>query len=217
MHTLSGWLQKWCTPLLPAEKTIQKFCTIFATHGILHKIVTDNGPTFHSEQFQTFMVLSIYSLATPYHPSSNGLAERAVQSLQTVKQGLHQMQGPESIQIKLSKFLFKYRITLHMTAGIPPCELLTNCWLRSRLDLLHPDTMVSLRAQRTEHKQQSQGATRSTNTPLREFKIGDTVFAEDFTPPSQKWIEGTITAIAYTSPIIRDQTDWWNRSSQTCW
>ena len=37
------------------------------------------------------------------------------------------MQGSEPIQDKLTKFLFKYRITPHTTTGIPPSELLMNC------------------------------------------------------------------------------------------
>ena len=106
------------------------------------------------------------------------------------------MQGSEPIQDKPSKFLFKYRITPHVTTGIPPCELLMNCRLRSKFDLLHPDTMIS---ERVEHKQQVQGATCNTNKPLRQFKIGNTMFAEDFTSSKQKWIEGTITDI--TGPL----------------
>ena len=31
--------------------------------------------------------------------------------------------------------------------------------------------------------------------PIREFKIGNTVFSEDFTPSSQRWIEGIISDI----------------------
>ena len=191
----SKWLTVEVMNSITAEKTIQKLRTIFATHGIPHKIVTDNGPTFRSEQFQTFVMHNgiKHIFSAPYHPSSNGLAERAVQ---TVKQGLRHMQGSEPIQDKLSKFLFKYRITPHVTTGIPPCELLMNRRLRSRFDLLHPDTMIS---ERVEHKQQVQGAIRNTNKPLRQFKIGDTVFAEDFTSSKQKWIEGTITDI--TGPL----------------
>ena len=44
--------------------------------------------------------------------------------VQTVKQGLRQMQEPGSIQGKLSKLLFKYRITPHSTTGVAPSELL---------------------------------------------------------------------------------------------
>ena len=50
----------------------------------------------------------------PYHPSTNGLAERALQSF---KQALKRMSGG-SIQVKLSNYLFKYRITPHATTGV---------------------------------------------------------------------------------------------------
>ena len=106
------------------------------------------------------------------------------------------MQGPGSIQDKLSRFLFKYRITLHTTTGIPPCELLMNHRLRLKLDLLHPDTMLS---QRVEQRQQSQKMACDSHKPYRGFKVGDTVYAEDFIPSNQKWIEGVITDV--TGPL----------------
>ena len=37
------------------------------------------------------------------------------------------------------KLLFGYRITPHMTTGVPPCEMLMNRRLRSHLDLFHPE------------------------------------------------------------------------------
>ena len=93
---------------ITTAKTIEKLRTLFANHGLPNKIVTDNGPSFTSEEFKFFMekngIKHVTSAA--YHPSSNGLAERAVQ---TVKQGLHQVQG-FTIEGKLAKFLFKYRI-----------------------------------------------------------------------------------------------------------
>ena len=195
VDTYSKWLTVELMQTITTEKTIQNLCTVFATHGIPHKIVTGNGPTFHSEQFKTFMMHNgiKHIFSAPYHPSSSGLAERAVQ---TVKKGLRQMQGSESIQDKLSKFLFKYRNTPHITTGIPPCELLMNHKIRLRLDLLHPDTMVS---KRVDHKKSQMATNPHAMRPTREFKIGDTVFAEDFTPSSQRWIEGTISDI--TGPL----------------
>ena len=58
----SKWLTVEVMNSITAEKTIQKLRTIFAAHGIPHKIVTDNGPTFRSEQFQTFVMHNTYSL-----------------------------------------------------------------------------------------------------------------------------------------------------------
>ena len=49
----------------------------------------------------------------PYHPSSNCLAERAVQML---KKG-QKMQQKGTLQTKLSNFLFNYRITPQTIIG----------------------------------------------------------------------------------------------------
>ena len=50
-------------------------------------------------------------------------------------------------------------------------------------------------SQRVEQKQQTQRMAHDSHKPYREFKVGDTVFAEDFTPSNQKWIEGVITDV----------------------
>jgi transposase InsO family protein len=62
--------------------TIEVLRTIFARNGIPSRVVTDNGSQFTSSEFQQFMGLNgiKHIKTTPYHPSSNGLAERFVQS-----------------------------------------------------------------------------------------------------------------------------------------
>ena len=175
----SKWLTIEIMQTITAEKIIQKFCTVFTTHGIPHKIVTDNGPTFRSKQFKTFIMHNSikHIFSAPYHPSSNSLAERAVQ---TVKKRLRQMQGSESIYprqtVKILIQIQDYTTRNHWT-GIPPCELLMYRKIRSRLDLVHPDTIVS---KRVDHKQSQMATNHHAMRPTRELKIGDTVFAEDF-------------------------------------
>ena len=61
--------------------------------------------------------------------TSNGLAERAVQ---TFKEGMKKMSNKESLETRVSRFLFKYRITPHSTTGIAPAEMLMRRKPRSR-------------------------------------------------------------------------------------
>ena len=73
----------------------------------------------------------------PHHPSSNGLAERAVK---TFKDGMKKCisSSSESIECCLSRVLFHYRITPHSTTGVSPSELLFGRRIRSHLDLIQP-------------------------------------------------------------------------------
>ena len=128
--------------------------------------------------------------SAPYHPATNGLAEKAVQ---TMKQGIRQMQNG-SIEEKLAKFLFKYRITPHSTTGVSPSELLMGRRIRSRLDLLLPD-LTSV----VQDKQLKQKQAHDKKKPDRNFIIGDTVFAEDFTASSEKWLPGVVQKV--TGPL----------------
>ena len=74
--------------------------------------------------------------SAPYHPSSNGLAERGVQIL---KEGLKKMTDGD-METRLARLLYHYRITPHSTTGVSPAELLMGRKLRCHLDLLQPDT-----------------------------------------------------------------------------
>ena len=60
--------------------TIEKLRVTFATHGIPVTVVTDNGTNFTSREFENFMKSNgiAHVKTAPYHPASNGLAEKAV-------------------------------------------------------------------------------------------------------------------------------------------
>ena len=133
----SKWMDVHLMQSISAAKTIEKLRIVFANHGLPRKVVTDNGPSYTSEEFSTFMSNNgiVHVTTASYHPSSNGLAECAVQ---TFKQGLKRTPG-SSIQERVSKFLFNYRITPHTTTGVSPATLLMGRRLRSRLDILFPD------------------------------------------------------------------------------
>ena len=126
------------------------------------------------------------------HPqeSSNGFAERAVQSF---KQGIKKTPG-KNIQDSLSKFLFKYRITPHSTTGVPPAELLMGRRLRSKLDLLYPEL-----SDKVEKEQMRQKHSHDSGKPTRTFTIGDHVYAKNFSNTGSKWLSGTVVDV--TGPL----------------
>ena len=167
---------------ITSAKTIEKLRIIFANHGIPRKVVTDNGSTFMSYEFQEFMQKNriVHVKSAPYHPSSNSLAERAVQ---TLKRGIAWIPGT-TLQEHVSKFLFKYRLTPHSVTGVAPSELLFGWRIRCRLDSWFPVT-----SQRVESQQQKQKQAHDSTAPLQSFHVGDTVYAENFTGSSSRWLQ----------------------------
>ena len=64
-----------------SEATIGKLRVTFASHSLPATLVSDNGACFTSEEFQEYQVSITHLTSASYHPSSNGLVERAVQTL----------------------------------------------------------------------------------------------------------------------------------------
>ena len=79
----SKWLEVFNMRSTTAEKTCEVLRTLFASYGLPEEIVTDNGPQFISTVFKTFLRQNgvKQTLVPPYHPASNGAAERSVQIL----------------------------------------------------------------------------------------------------------------------------------------
>lgn len=78
----SKWLEVVPVPSISSQVTIGVLRSIFATHGLPEVVVSDNGTAFTSSEFQEFMSMNgiRHVTSAPYHPASNGLAERAVQT-----------------------------------------------------------------------------------------------------------------------------------------
>ena len=185
----SKWIEVKAVTSSTSKTTITQLRSIFATHGLPEMLVTDNGTPFTSSEFQEFMkVNGIRHVRTaPYHPASNGLAERAVQ---TFKEGIKKCQG-ESIETRLSRFLYRYRNTPHTTTGTTPSELLLGRRVRTHLDLLKPNL-----TDRIQNKQQQQKTSHDVHTKERHFQAGNPVFVRNLPLSSAPtWLPGKITAV----------------------
>ncbi|XP_037817836.1 uncharacterized protein K02A2.6-like [Lucilia sericata] len=123
------------------QNTISLLSEIFTTHGFPSIIVSDNATIFTSEQFKLYCKQNgiFQKLIAPGHPSTNGLAERNVQ---TLKRKLKAMSSDSaSIQKKVNEILQRYRAT-PLNCGKSPAELYFKRRIRIKLDALKPTKKI---------------------------------------------------------------------------
>ena len=187
----SKWLEVELMHSITSEATIEKLREMFARYGIPQQLVSDNGPQFTSQEFSDFTRANgiKHTLVAPYHPRSNGQAERFVQ---TFKQ-FFKAEGSNSIKQSLARFLFSYRTTPNSTTGQTPAELFLNRRLRTRLDLLRP-----VLGRKVFDKQVKQKFRHDKVSKEREFSLGEQVLVQNFRG-EPRWVEGTVAE--QTGPV----------------
>ncbi|KAK3743868.1 hypothetical protein QZH41_016473 [Actinostola sp. cb2023] len=187
----SKWVEAEIMNSTTSSATISKLRSMFATHGLPEVLVSDNASNFVSSEMEEFLSQNgvVHITSAPYHPSTNGLAERTVQ---TIKEGLKKMSG-ETMETKLQRVLFNYRITPHSTTEKSPAEMLMGRKLRCRLDLLHPNLQGKIHVKQMKMKQ-----LHDQHVKLREFSTGDPVYMKNF-GPGPHWIPAVVQEV--TGPL----------------
>ena len=141
--------------------------------------------------FNSFVsrIVSNTSKFAPYHPSSNGLAERAVQ----VFKRSFRKEKAGTIEERLARMLMKYRTTPHSTTGVSSSELLFSWKIKTRLDLIKPSLETKV-----YKKQQNQKIHHDKTTRECQFKEGESVFVRNHRG-GEKWLSGHIELV--TGPV----------------
>lgn len=138
--------------------------------------VSDNGPQFTSAVFKKFLRLYeiVHKLSAPYHPATNGQAERFIQ---TMKSKLKSMNcGRSEVQSELCNILLSYRKMIHPTTGYSPSMLVFGRQIRSRLDLMVPSS-------------DPKGS--EVQLKIRELSVGSRVAAREYVHEN-KWEFGKV-------------------------
>ncbi|BHF70204.1 hypothetical protein SprV_0301325400 [Sparganum proliferum] len=175
---------KWpeMAPLNPAtaSATIAFLRRTFSQHGLPEVLVSDNGSQFTSSSFEDFCRQhNIQHLRSPpYHPQSNGQAERFVD---TFKRALSKARGEGTTDEIVQALLFSYRTTPNPASpgSVSPTEALIGRKLRTTFHALVPT-----------------GAQPAQISPVSRSKlpIGTPVFVRDYRAGFPDWIEAAVVA-----------------------
>lgn len=184
----SKWMEVFPTQLTTAEKSINLLRHLFASFGLVKELVSDNGHPFTSNDFEMFLKNNgvRHILSPPYHPASNGAAERAVQTFKKAWTRLKVQSVPT--QQRLPRFLFTYRNTPHTVTEHTPADLFLKCQTRTHLTLMKPDLSSTV----AKHQLQQKKAHNRHSKTVREFKEGERVMVHDFRHPKHLWNSGVI-------------------------
>lgn len=197
----SKWVEIYHMASTTSLKVIEKLRTCFAAYGLPNTVVTDGGPQFTSQEFKDFLKSNgvLHVLSPPYHPASNGLAERMVQ---TMKEGFRKQlledsnrQTSRTLQHRIDNFLFAYRNTPHSLTGLTPAEMFLKVKPRTPLSFLKPHLTTEMESKKEKIKIRSD----SHRGKPRAFLVDEKVFVRTVRNEKVNWQPGIVTTIV--SPV----------------
>lgn len=137
----SRWLDVHCMSKgTGVTQTIEKLKLTFSVMGLPVTIVSDNGPPFNSGDFIKFCNINGINVlkSPPYHPQSNGSAERQVQTIKAALKKYMLQKSSLTVEQQIVNFLFYHRNTPCTITGLSPNDMIFKCKPRTIIDLLKP-------------------------------------------------------------------------------
>ncbi|CAI6351975.1 unnamed protein product [Macrosiphum euphorbiae] len=101
---------------ITSSSTVMVLREYFATWGIPGKLVSDNGPSLCSVEFETFLKNNgVFHIKTaPYNPLSNSAAENLVRTFKNyLKKVISSTNNKDCIDTGVLKFILSYNSTKH--------------------------------------------------------------------------------------------------------
>ncbi|XP_041771477.1 uncharacterized protein K02A2.6-like [Anopheles merus] len=173
------WPEIIRTASITARITVSILRGLFARFGMPTTLVSDNGTQFTSGEFSEFCLSNgvHHITSAPFHPQSNGQAERFVD---TFKRSLTKIRvGGAPLQEALDLFLQTYRTTPNpqLEQNKTPAEVMFGRPIRTCFDLLRPPRKI-------------QHDFREGNE--RSFERDDLVYAKAYSRNNWHWVPGRV-------------------------
>lgn len=136
VDAFSKWLKVRQMNNINSSSLIQELRSLFGMFGVPRKIVSDNGTSFVSAETEQFLQNNgiRHVTSAPYHPATNGQAERMV--YETKKALSKDKTG--SLPCRLARFLLKQHTTISLTTGKTPAVLMFGRELSTAITRLQP-------------------------------------------------------------------------------
>lgn len=192
VDSFSKWPQIYKINSISTSSILDCLKDFTSQFGNPELIVSDNGTQFTSQHFSDFCSTNGigHKFTAPYHPQSNGLAERFVD---TLKRALKKLEGTGTSKEILQTFLKCYRSTPNTNAlqNKTPSELFVGRNLRTNLDLLKKRDQPEI--QRNEKMEQQFNKRHSAIE--RKYGCGDKVYVKIYKLNKTHWYPGVINKI----------------------
>jgi hypothetical protein len=196
-----------------SNSVINKIKPMFARYGIPERVVSDNGPQYSSQEFKDFSKRYNFDHVTssPYHPKSNGLAEKYVQVVKRIFEKARLDRQDPLLGI------LEYRST-PLDIGYSPAELLQGRLLRSVMPILpqrlepkfidHSVVRTKLETKRAHEKEYYDRTAKSLPT----LTVGQSIHIQQ---KDKTWRPGTVLKrIGDRSFIVNSQGGFYRRNRQ---
>jgi len=191
----SRYLKVFPTKEASSQQTVKCLEQVFAEEGVPEEVMSDNGTHFVSSFVKQFLrkhgVQQV--LSPPYHPESNGLAERNVRTVKTFAKAALLEKGT-SWDVNLYQFQLKYNAGVHPSTGKEPFAVVRGRTPRLPLPWLDVPVEVnptkhdwSSLLNKSEEKKLQQNANAGGKTK-GELSIGDKIFGWR----NGKWLPGVV-------------------------
>ncbi|CAH8585986.1 unnamed protein product [Schistosoma intercalatum] len=166
VDAFTKWPEVYIMPNCTTSETTHKLSTLFSCFVVPETLVTDNGSQFAAESFKNFCRTNgiTHLRSPPYHPQSNGQAERFVD---TFKRALLKRGGEGTTGQVITRFLTSYRSTRNPNVqdGKSPAEAMFGRRIRTVFDAMRPSKLVDQR---------------SHDPSIRNFSVGDKVYIKSY-------------------------------------
>lgn len=197
-----------------SEATIDALEEIFTLFGYPSVIVSDNGPQLISENFETYLARNgiIHKKSAPYHPQSNGAAERFVQ---TAKNSIKKMIGMEINPTKkalnkiIATFLQEYRATPHPTTEQSPAKLFLKREIKTNLEMILSRDQIQIEKIWKANEKQKQNFDQNVGTKClqKSFAVGDAVWINSHGDQHRKWKPGLVQELIGNAMLKVEETE----------